>query len=280
MAIPILHTWKQYYGNPHEGLGSSYERIILNRKLLQLQSKYKFSTVLEVPSFGFTGLSGINSVALAKKGCAVTLGDHDQERIDLIRKTWADLNLPLQIDYLEQYGKLPYADQQFEMSWNFSALWFAESLSDFLHELTRVTSRLILLCVPNRSGIGYLSQKYQGREELDKYLKECNILPDNILHEMDELGWKCIDRAYIDCPPWPDIGMLKEEFLGKIGIKIEKKEKEVQEVTILNYYKGLDPEFEDKMLSFSILENYAPVFWKRIWAHHRYFLFVPRVNHE
>jgi hypothetical protein len=276
MAIPILHNWKKYYENHHEGLGSSYERIILNRKLLELQNKYGFNTVLEAPSFGFTGLSGINSIALAMHGCNVTICDHDEERIDLTRKIWSGLSLHLQIELLWNYSKLPFNDKQFEMSWNFSSLWFTESLFDFLYEMTRVTSKVIFLCVPNRSGIGYLSQKYQGREELEKYLNESHILPNNIRNIMKKLRWKLIDENYIDCPPWPDIGMLKEDFFRKIGIKPPNQKKAIQEMTILKYYAGQDPGFEDKMMSYALLEKYAPALWKKIWAHHRYFLFVPR----
>ncbi len=280
MAIPILHNWKQYYDNPHEGLGSSYERIILNNKLLELHKRFGFNTVLEAPSFGFTGLSGINSVALAIQGCNVTLCDHDLERIELIRKTWTDLALDVEIKMLENYSKLPFENNQFDMSWNFSALWFTGSLFDFLYELTRITRKVIFICVPNRSGIGYLSQKYQGKEELKKYLNESHILPGNIRCNMRKLGWKLIDHNYIDCPPWPDIGMLKEDFLGKIGIHLPQKESVVKEMTILNYYKGIDPSFEDKMLSYAFLEKYAPAMWKKIWAHHRYFLFVPKAINE
>ncbi|MBT4332585.1 MAG: hypothetical protein HOD64_04840, partial [Candidatus Cloacimonetes bacterium] len=91
MAIPILKNWKRYFTNTDEGLGSSYERIILNNKLNQICKHFDISTVLEAPSFGFTGLSGINSVNLAKDGKQLTLLDNDESRITLIKKIWDDL---------------------------------------------------------------------------------------------------------------------------------------------------------------------------------------------
>ncbi|RLC51413.1 MAG: hypothetical protein DRI23_05110, partial [Candidatus Cloacimonadota bacterium] len=80
MAIPILKTWQNYFSNPDEGLGSSYERIILNNKLNQICSHFKIKSVLEAPSFGFTGLSGINSMDMAKNGLDVAVADNDNNR--------------------------------------------------------------------------------------------------------------------------------------------------------------------------------------------------------
>ena len=65
MAIAILDRWRFYFDvNRAEGLGSSYERVVLNRKLDDIRQQYHISTVLEAPAFGFTGLSGINSMDL------------------------------------------------------------------------------------------------------------------------------------------------------------------------------------------------------------------------
>ncbi|MCD4651795.1 MAG: hypothetical protein K8S56_08435, partial [Candidatus Cloacimonetes bacterium] len=88
MAIPIINFWRRYFDNPDEGLGSSYERIILNNKLVELKKLFGIETVLEAPLFGFTGISGINSFQMAIEGASVTLLDHDEERAELIRQLW------------------------------------------------------------------------------------------------------------------------------------------------------------------------------------------------
>ncbi len=187
MAIPILKNWKRYFTNIDEGLGSSYERIVLNNKLETICKHFNISSVLEAPSFGFTGLSGINSMGLAKDGKKITLLDNDKERIELIEKVWEEMGISLKIEYSKELNSLPFADDSFDLSWNFSALWFVDDLSDFLKELTRVTSKAILLCVPNRSGMGYISQKILGHKELKKHLKEENIIPGNIKREMKKI---------------------------------------------------------------------------------------------
>jgi len=276
MAIPIIKDWKIYFSQPDEGLGSSYERIVLNNKIQQICKHFEVEKILEAPNFGFTGLSGINSMQLGVDGKDVTIMDHEEERLNLIHKVWQNLNIPLQTELSKDYNNLPFDDNSFDFSWNFSALWFTEDLTKFLTELTRVTSKAILLCVPNRSGIGYLSQKYLGKDDLKKYLKEEHILPKNIKNKMKELDWSLIDSKFIDCPPWPDIGMPKEKFLRIFGLQwLLKEEKNKDPLTILDYYSDKNPDFASEMMEYFWLEKKLPEFLKKFWAHHRYFLFIP-----
>jgi hypothetical protein len=274
MAIPILEIWKQYFTvSRDEGLGSSYERIVLNEKLFQVIRHYDVKTCLEAPCFGFTGLSGINSMGLGLKGVSVSLVDHDSERVALIEKIWHELNLPVQIVFQKDYSQLPFADKAFDFSWNFSALWFVSDLTQFLASLTRVTKKVILLCVPNRLGFGYISQKYFSGKKLCHYLNEVNIVPQQFCSIMSDLGWQRVDVNYIDAPPWPDIGMKKEDLLRKIGINLKTKLSDP--LSILDYYSGHNPNFASDMLKHYWFEQYAPVWVKYFWAHHRYFLFEP-----
>lgn len=275
MAIPILKNWENYFSNYDEGLGSSYERIVLNKKLDLLCKHFEVKSVLEAPSFGFTGLSGINSMGLAKSGKKITLLDNDENRIKLIKNLWLDMNLPLSIDFTKDFGYLSFADNSFDLSWNFSALWFVDDMPKFISELTRVTSKVILLCVPNRTGLGYLSQKIMGAKDLKEHLNEKNIFPNKIKAEMKKNNWVMIDNNYIDCPPWPDIGMPKEKFLQILGLGWLVKEKEAEPISIIEHYKNNDHDFEEKMMKHYWFERIAPKFIKFFWAHHRYFLFIP-----
>jgi len=276
MAIPILKTWKNYFSNRDEGLGSSYERIILNNKIIEICAKFGVKSVLEAPSFGFTGLSGINSLQLAKNDYKITLFDHNQERIELIKSVWKETDCSLKIEFSNNYNSFPFTDNSFDFSWNFSALWFVNNLQIFLSELTRTTEKAILICVPNRAGIGYLSQKVLGKSDLKKLLKEENILPKNIQNEMQKLNWKLAETNYIDAPWWPDIGMPKEKFAKIFKLDWFFKKKKKEPISIMDYYKNLDPKFPEKMMKHYWFEKFAPKIIKRFWAHHRYFLFVPK----
>lgn len=276
MAIPIIHDWEKYFSNPHEGLGSSYERIILNQMLLKYQQQYRIRTVLETPSFGFTGISGINLVALAKQGCEVSQEDHNLKRLQMIAELWDCLGIPLKHKYNEDYTMLDYPDNSFDLGYNFSAMWFTKDIAMFLTELGRVCSKLIIICVPNRQGIGYRMQIKDYSPAAYPELRPNHVDPSSITYLMNKNGWKLIDKNYIDCPPWPDIGMNKELFFKRV-VGSSKPTPELtpsKAVSIMPYYQGIDPDFERRMLKFSLLERFAPACFKQYWAHHQYLAFT------
>ena len=278
MAIPILKMWRRYFDEDrNEGLGSSYERIALNLKLDELRQAYGIRSALEAPTFGFTGLSGINSIWLAKNNVDVSLLDNDSERLRLVKQVWNELNLSADFRYQERFEQLPFEDKSIDFAWNFSAMWFLEDMDTFLQELTRVISKVIMICVPNRSGFGYLSQKYLSSVELKSLLQEEYIIPKNIINAMQELGWRLQERNYIDCPPWPDIGMAKEDFLKifKLGFLVSQEQSEVPFYSIMDFYSGKDLEFDRKMKSYMWFEEIAPKCIKFFWAHHKFLIFVP-----
>jgi hypothetical protein len=173
-ALPILDIWKTYFEvDRNEGLGSSYERIMLNRKLSAWQQRYGFKTALEAPSFGFTGLSGINSLWLAKQhGVAVTVVDTDQERLNLIQGLWQEANVAMAPVCVANYQRLPMETKSVEFSWNFAALWFAGDPMTFLAELARVTRQVMVISVPNQQGLGYCLRKYLAKGEFERLLNE------------------------------------------------------------------------------------------------------------
>lgn len=277
MAIPILKTWRTYFeDNPHEGLGSSYERVVLNLKLEGLRRSYGIVSCLEIPVFGFTGLSGINSLALAKSGVAVTLVDDDADRLRLIVAAWEETGEQFSGLCLQDYAPLPFPTKSFDLSWNFSALWFVSDVRLFLKELTRVTRKAVFLCVPNRLGMGFLSQKYFSGADLRGVLKEEHIIPGKLTRWMGSLNWRLVEANYIDAPPWPDIGMLKEDFLKRLGLDaLVKDEKRETPLTIMRHYRGQDPLFPARMLRHYWFEQKAPRWVKALWSHHRYLLFEP-----
>jgi len=280
VAIPIIKSWQDYYPVAHEGLGSSYERIILNSLLMLLYKAGKYESALEAPCFGFTGISGINLVALAQKGCQVLLEDHDPQRAGLIRKTWQQLDLPLQIRLNPGYSRLDYADKSVDFGFNFSALWFVQNLPEFIAEFCRVIRKNILICVPNRDGIGFKGQLKGYSPEKYPDLHPEHIDPKSIVWLMQKQGWNLVKQGYIDCPPWPDIGMSKEDFIAlKLGrdrdAAVQQPKLVENPLSILPYYQGKDPGFAARMLRLYPFELLAPRAFKRIWAHHYYLLFQP-----
>ncbi len=286
MAIPIIHDWEKYFTDPDEGLGSSYERVVINRVIRALVEKYQVSSILETPSFGFTGLSGINLMNEAMEGREITLEDHDPERLRQIRQIWEGAGYSLKANLNEDYCELHYPDASFDMAYNFSAMWFVRDIRAFIAELTRVTSKVIMISVPNRDGIGFKMQMKDYDREKYPELEPGYIDPGTIRLLMRKAGWDEVRHGYFDCPPWPDIGMSKEDFLEKtLGIKLAKKEPEesqdpdqVRPLTIMDYFTGETPDFEARMMRFYFLEKVAPVWFKRMWAHHYFMVFTPHAS--
>jgi SAM-dependent methyltransferase len=282
MALPILKTWRSYFEkSPHEGLGSSYERIVLNLKLEQLRTRYRISTCLEAPVFGFTGLTGINSMGLARSGVRVTLVDDHRERLSLIKDAWHQAGERFSGVFVQDFTALPFGDKSFDFSWNFSALWFVSDIQRLLEQLTRVTRNAILLCVPNRWGIGFFLDKYVSVPELRNELKDENISTKELSRHMCSLGWNPAESGYIDVPPWPDIGMKKEDFLKLFRLAFlapDRTDETDRPLTIMNYYTGSDPGFLARMLKYHWFERRVPNVIKLVWAHHHYLLFEPRAS--
>jgi hypothetical protein len=280
MAIPIINDWEKYFTDPHEGLGSSYERVVINNLLKRTADRYGVKSVLESPSFGFTGISGINLLFLADLGIRVYLEDHDERRLELIGKLWGELGRPLQTAYNRDYRKLDYPDSSIDMYFSFSALWFAQDLPCFLREVSRVTDKVIFISVPNITGLGYKMQIKDYSPQKYPDLRLGNIDRKSIIFILSKLGWKLREAGWFDCPPWPDIGMAKEDLLAKwlpaaLGSLIRKRGSAVRRapLSILDHYAGKDPDFSARMMKHNWLEKFAPRVWKKYWAHHYHMVF-------
>lgn len=283
MAIPIINNWQSYFEHENEGLGSSYERVILSDILLETVNRFGIQTILETPSFGFTGLSGINLMEMAKLRLNVALEDHDHQRLELIKALWLRAGLSCAMRYNPDYRVLDYPDKSFDLGFCFSALWFCSELKCYLKELARVSSRCILICVPNRQGLGYKSQVADYDPVKYPSLRISHIDPASVISLLKKEGWKLVEKELFDCPPWPDIGMSKEDFLSrKIGLRLPQKAAGIKlasaekKVSIMEYYEGRDPSFAQRMRKLAFVEKTAPLAFKRIWTHHLYLLFTPQ----
>lgn len=274
MELSIQRNWRDYFTDYYEGLGTTYERFILHRYFERIKDTYSISSVLEVPSFGMTGISGINSMWWAGHGVPVTVVDDNEDRISLISRVWREVSLEVDLLFRLKYAPFLFPDQSFDLCWNFASLWFVPDLRAFLKELARVARKVIFICVPNRRNVGYLLRSLFSRNtELDARL--ANVDPGRIKEVMLESNWVTAGDGFLDVPPWPDIPLKKEEMLRRIGLgvmaaKLERKAGEGS--SIIDYFKGIRSDMEKDVLRFGLLEE-SPLLFKRVWAHHRYLLF-------
>ena len=142
------------------------------------------------------------------------------------------------------------------MSWNFAALWWINDLGPVLRELARIARKVVLICVPNKNGLGLWARRAFYIENVAK-MKIDYIDPIRIKSALSQLGWEVRDEGFFDVPPWPDIAMKKEDFLrkmkmGRVASRMESKEFDAD--SILDFYRGSAPYLEKQVLKYAILK--------------------------
>jgi hypothetical protein len=280
MAEP---TWKRYLTDYNEGLGLVYERFVLNDFLLALRQQYDLDSVLEAPLFGMAGVSGINSVAFAQAGGAVTLVDDHAERLAAVERIWGELDLAASFVHHVGWGELPFSDDAFDLAWNWAALWHlsdgspggAQRPEDLLRELVRVARRVVFVAMPNRVQVGYLLRKYVLERDFVDYVDEGWADIGRVRRVLEEAGVRIVRQGVLDVPPWPDTVMPASEVLERLGIRSKKLEGQFSgdswQWSTMAYYLGQQPELYDRVMRYAWLDR-APIPWrlKAVWAHHRY----------
>jgi SAM-dependent methyltransferase len=270
-TITITNCWEEYFRKPDEGLGTTYERFILHHYFSRLKARYDIHTVLEAPSFGMTGVSGINSLWWASQGTRVTVVDQSAARLEAIEKVWTGTGLRADLVYQSPTSAiLPFADGSFDMAWNFAALWHVKDGQKYLTELGRVARKTLFLCVPNKQNICWILRPHNADEyELN------HINTDWIVSCLAPRGWRMVETGFFDVPPWPDIAMKKENMLKMVGLGRLAKSMESDKsegLCILDYFGNRSPAMEKDIMRYGFLER-SPNWLKKRWAHHRFLTF-------
>jgi hypothetical protein len=276
-------TWKRYLTDYNEGLGLVYERFVLNDFLQALQEKHAIETVLEAPLYGMAGVSGINSVALARAGVSVTLVDDHAERLEAVERIWGELGLPVQLVHHSEWEQLPFPDRSFDLAWNWAALWHlsdqsadgVERPAALLRELVRVSRRVVFVAMPNRAQVGYLLRKHLLERDFVNRVDEAWADIGRVRRVLEGAGMRVVRQGVLDVPPWPDTVMPASEVLQRLGIRSKRLEGQFSgdawQWSTMAYYLGEQPDLYERVMRYAWLDR-APIPWraKAIWAHHRY----------
>lgn len=269
--------WKRYLTDYDEGLGLVYERLVLNDYLDGLLDRYEVLTVLEAPLFGMAGVSGINSVHLAQRGCDVTLVDTDAERLAGVQRIWQELDLPCRFVLQDNLTELPFEDDSFDLTWEWAGLWFVPDAAGLLAELVRVSRQLVFVAMPNRLQIGYWLRKLLVDREFFDSVDEGWADLGLIRHTLRDRGLALIEEGVLDVPPWPDTVMPAAELLRRLGIRSSRLNERFSgddwQWSTMDYYLGKRPDLRSIVDGYAFLERLRlPWQLKAIWAHHRYLL--------
>jgi SAM-dependent methyltransferase len=274
MTEPV---WKKYLTDYNEGLGVVYERFVLNDYLEGLVDEYSIQTVLEAPLYGMAGVSGINSVRLAQRGCDVTLVDCVEERLNGVSLIWGELELPARFVLHQDFVHLPFEDNSFDLAWEWAGLWYLPDAQALLRELARVSRRLVFVAMPNSIQVGYLMRKYLLAREFFDTVDERWVKMGRIKRVLRDVGVRFVDQGVLDVPPWPDTVMPAAEVLKCLGIKSRRLEAQFSgdqwSWSTMAYYLDQEPDLYDRVIKYAWLDR-ASIPWqlKLVWAHHRYIL--------
>jgi hypothetical protein len=276
------NTWRKYLTDYNEGLGLVYERFVLNDFLDDLRVRFGVGSVLEAPLYGMAGVSGINGVVFARQGVPVTLVDDDQERLAGVRRIWQeDLQLPVNLVHVapEEWGRLPFPDRSFDLTWCWAALWYIGDPAGLLRELARASRKLVFVAMPNNFQVGYWMRKLVIDREFFAEHDERWTQTGRIRAILEGAGVRIIEEGVLDTPPWPDTVMPANEVLQRLGVRSKALEEQFTgegwQWSTMAYYLGQEPSLYDRVMRYAWLDH-ARLPWqvKAVWAHHRYLLGV------
>jgi len=272
MNVKSVQTQVQTDSRPQlydfaEGLGSIYGRYVRKHLCQRLIAGHCVRTVLEVPcnAESYFASPGTQSVVFAEEDCEVTLLHPEKEIVTKTRDFWNALGLrdTLVLHHTDLYH-LPFKDDQFDLVWDFDYIPLFDDPGRFIAEMTRVSSNLIMIIVPNSKNIGYplhsLLNILKRRQSLWGSRKWMTIKP--VKQVLQSLGMEIIESGLVDMPPWPGFDALNVigQFVRRNTVEARKDQRTDEEV--------------EQMLSKLTFIEYAPLpeVLKTPFAHQRYII--------
>jgi hypothetical protein len=250
-----------------EGLGTKYERIMVDGLLGRIAGQYGIKSALESPADGITGIPGANSLALAGHlSRPMNLTNPSLLLLQEAGATWKGKGLGDQVRIIQsRVAALPFADGSHELSWSFCML---EKMNDpvaYLKELSRVSSKIVLMVTINNNNLGNaLHRRYHairktpwdhGRIDMTRTF--------GMINAFAQAGLEILETGAVDVPPSMDTQdmPLKDDIAAVVRLFGRKWE------------WGLHNKAENKsdlLGCFCWLEANLPLWFKRLNAHHIY----------
>ncbi len=261
-----LDTWD-------EGIGTFYERIVMERWFRELAKAYEIKTVLEFPCDGITGLLGINSLIFARCGSQVYLANPNLNVIRNVNRLWNSTELKGKFDSILTSGDepLPFPDNSFDLVWSFCMVERYSNPSILIREIAR-TSKYVLLITQNWRNWGTMPHliwhKYKGLIWDHGFGQYMSLSGTKKL--VEEAGLRVIEEGALDIPPivdtWdtPIRGTLSWflKLLGKDWSWNRNRNGPVVEIAPTSTLINL----------FLWAEDNLPAWFKKYQAHHLYVL--------
>ncbi|MEE2828570.1 MAG: methyltransferase domain-containing protein, partial [Myxococcota bacterium] len=189
-----------------EGFGSAYERYAMDCFLEDLMARMTPRSVLEIPSNGVMGVPGIHSLLFSARGLPPTLAVPTPEVAEEIVRLWDAVGLEAEV-VVTDYDRSSFADNSFDLVWNFCSLEHSRDPAALIAEMVRVSSRLVLVQTQNRRNPGLPLHRAQHRRSGEPWDHGDMSLadPDAVSELLEGAGAEILEVGCIDLPPWPDI---------------------------------------------------------------------------
>jgi len=143
-----------------EGIGTVYERVVIDDYFRDLQKRCNLKNILENPADGVTGVPGMNSLEFARNGATVTLSNPSDKMLDGARAVWVNQGLVDQATFVKcPVDQLPFEDDTFDMVWNYCMFERFKDPSTLVAEMKRVSNRYVLIMTQNVYNWGTMFHK-------------------------------------------------------------------------------------------------------------------------
>lgn len=205
-----------------EPSGITYDRFRTAALLERLRTRLDLKKVVEVPSTGAKACPSLYSLSLAQAGCDVTLVNPFPPAFE----DWKRCGVRDRLTSVRaRTDRLPFADDSFDLAWNFVTLGWQESLVPSLLEMTRVAP-VVLLVQQNGYNVGYPWHRFLhwffGLTWDHGHTRY--FWPRNVKIEMETAGLERIEIGLLDQAPWPDPPGFRDVRLHLQGKKPHPEE--------------------------------------------------------
>ncbi len=184
------------------GLGTAYERHALYQRLEGWLGVPE--TFLEGPIDGFAGMAGLHGLRAAFSGTQVTVVLPSARALEQVRRVYGRAGLDDRLTTILG-DRLP--EGTWEVVLGFNALPLAKDWRALTRELLGRAGRLAVIAVTHPFSYGVmlrrLLRRFEPKRELELFDHEATRA--HVLEPVLSRYGRIVDRAWVDCPWWPDL---------------------------------------------------------------------------
>ncbi|MBI2892439.1 MAG: methyltransferase domain-containing protein [Deltaproteobacteria bacterium] len=255
------------------GLGTLYERHAIYERVRAWCDGRAIASALEGPIDGMAGMAGLHLLPAARRGTRVTVAVRDPGAAVIVRTVYARAGLSDRLEIVET-AQVPQA-RSFDLVFSHAALHLASDWREYLRQLARSCARYLVVTVANRRGWGVrlhslLGALGDGGGSPAPYVHEATD-PLILEKELRSIG-RVLERAWLDCPWWPDLFVqpgttLVRDLARRAGLPFPPAARWVHDAESFRFAQDAAPPELARAL------RRHPVFderqrWARPFAHH------------